>query len=156
MAADFGVINHDVVGDITTNRHDIFIQIIRLVRLRSSADDQPKAVAALLHKAILLCGAWCPLDERIKISSDEFVNALKYSTEMIQHQREILTQDQRLLYDILSLLMEEFFKAAAYIVRVRAIFFQQFATLGRKRNCEKDMFCACIVTAKTFRRFERH
>src|SRR5690606_36420902 len=50
MATDLWIIDNDVVGDVPTQRANVFVEVVNLVWLRTSAGDQPEAVVALNHK----------------------------------------------------------------------------------------------------------
>jgi hypothetical protein len=65
MATDFRVIDHNIVGDVASQRHNIFVQIVALVGLWTSTNDQAEAVADLDHENLLRRMGSSDIDEDI-------------------------------------------------------------------------------------------
>jgi hypothetical protein len=47
MATDLWIVDDNIIGDVTPNGDDIFIQLIRLIGLRSPAHYKAKAIKPL-------------------------------------------------------------------------------------------------------------
>jgi hypothetical protein len=56
MAADFGIVDDNVIRNITTQRDDIFVEFVDLIWLRPATHNQSEAAAALHNAASWSCG----------------------------------------------------------------------------------------------------
>src|SRR5437868_2829414 len=51
MPTDLWIVDDNIVGNITTQRDNVFVKLVYLIWLRTAADNQPEAAAALHNAA---------------------------------------------------------------------------------------------------------